>query len=175
MQFLADEGYLADSQPAHIRSADLVVDSYTTPNNRMARLFELLLDQRLAEPLRSFSIGPTQMLLMYSPALGGTTTIPGRFSSLDEIQQFYYAPDISMMMAGPWFDYLRTDAASYPTPSSNTCGGASGTNCIESYLQAYQTGAVNWSDASWQSYAAKFLNNVQGAWSRATTAGYSVG
>lgn len=176
MAWLKAQGYLESNAAGTnfwLNGKVSAYDNPQAPNQHVARVFEYLIDQRYTDALRSFSIGPTQMYLRYSPALGASTPIPTRFTTLEELFGFYTARDIAHLM-GPWFDYLNTSVASYPTESSDSCGNTASNNCVEKWLQTYQTGQRDWSDPYWANYARNFLQSVRMTWSLMRNIGYTI-
>lgn len=135
-------------------------DSFETPNDDLAYLFEFLMDQAQDVPLRIFSVGPTQIYLNLAVFTGTPNAVKNRFNTMDDLFRFYTARDAGSLF-GVWFDYLATGVASYPTSASKICGAADSNACVEKYLQTYQTGLRDWSDPDMAGYATSFLASVQ--------------
>jgi hypothetical protein len=183
LQFLREHGWVLESggvvrSQAELNSLDNPANG--APNNALAHVFEWLLDNRRAEALGAFSIGPTQIYLRGSPA----THVPGGWSqpawgeTVEDIFAFYAARDVQSLMDTGFLDYLRIDAAAYPTTASRACHGP-GTcsslpaGCVEKYLTCYQTGEVPWDERVWINYADGFKANLDAVWAQAAGLNYT--
>lgn len=146
-------------------------DSLDTPNDAYASMFEWLIDKRKSAALSAFSIGPTQIFLKQAPLTGGKIDVfPKTF---EDLWTFYTATEAAPQWRLGFWDYLKTDVASYPTPASTVCGSTQSATCVERYLQSFQTGLRDWSDPFWNNYARGFLGAVNRVWASARATGYN--
>jgi len=175
MKMLAENNFLGTAGDV-VNSQIVQTDSIKSPNNSIATIFEWLIDRRKAEALGAFSIGPTQMFLRQSKMAGGIGpnhfTVPSFPDDIEELWDFYTAPDYAMLWTTGFWDYLPVKVASYPTPSSTTCQVAIGDTCVETYLQSFQTGTLSWATTH-AGYAARFKNAVDNVWNIARKTGYN--
>lgn len=163
-------------------------DILNTPNDRLAFIFEWLLDNRKVTALGAWSVGPTQVFLRFgeAPELGNNLFITGRFRSVEHLAQFYFARSVTDLVTNSHFDYLKLDTRSYPTDSVRVCdvgpltrddviNDPSIRGCIQTYLQRTgQTGALDWSSARGRNIATQIANAVQNIWQLARSMGIDV-
>jgi hypothetical protein len=154
MEIMTTMNWLADE--THASKDFAAFDLPDSPNDNLGMMFEYLLDRRKGDAIGAFSIGPTQMYLRFSPLAEGGTSLPSRFSTWEDLWQFYTAEDLaSQWEAGNPWSYLGTGL----NTSLQVCGNA-GAGCIERWLQMFQTGVRPWEETTWNNYAQRFKNNI---------------
>lgn len=173
MELLRTKGWL-DSSGRRLTSQATSTDSGDKPNEALAYIFEWLMDKRKARAIASFSIGATQCYLLFGMISKpeGYAGIPGRASSWQNLYDFYFARTVTEQFESGMWDYLSITSPSYPVPGSPVCGAAGTVGCIETYLQTYQTGTVDWSTDHFAAYARQFGNAVNTTWALGASVGY---
>jgi hypothetical protein len=172
----------------------------TSPNDRLAFIFEWLMDRRKTAALAAFSVGPTQTFLNMGEApeidqdeMVSLRPITGRFRSIEHLASFYFAATAKELILNSHFDYLSTTSRYYPTDSFRQCRPTQITReqlfgnpntglspdpaiagCIEAYLQAFQTSALNWNATRGTNIAKQILEAVKSIWALARQMGIPV-